>query len=134
MKILRMSVALACLAVCSEALAGGGSSRQQAIEDARAMVRESWASDLHLIAQIETGRQCGVVDQLSSGIAIHSVEGNMQDELIHAGLFGDHTMDIIKVAGNAIRAGRVAFSNGACNQMTPASRGRLRLIVESFMH
>ena len=108
--------------------------REQQIEDARAMVRESWATYGNVIEAIETGYKCGVVDQLSANAALQNVEVAMRNALIHAGLIDDSTMSIQEFATGSVQAGKSAAEGGACTRMTPASRGRLRSMVSDLTH
>jgi hypothetical protein len=107
--------------------------RKQQIEDARAMVRESWDGYGNVIEKIEIGYKCGVVDQLSGNVAVRQVQVAMQNELNRAGLIGDTTMSIQDITTNSVQAGKKAFEEGACTRMTPASRGRLRSMVSDLM-
>lgn len=108
-------------------------SRKQRLNDARAIIKESWASYGQSIASIEIGRECSVVDTFSANFAIRKIQGLMQDELINAGLLGDPTMSIKQATANYIQAAKSAGDRDACISMTPADRGRLRATVSSLM-
>ena len=107
--------------------------QRQMIEDAKAMVRESWSNYRNLIEEIEIGYKCDVVDQLSASVAIRKIQVVMQRELNKAGLIGDSTMSIQDFTINGVQAGKNAAESGACTRMTPASRGRLRAMVSDLM-
>ena len=85
----------------------------QQINDARAMIKESWANYSNLIEKIETGYKCGVVDQISANVAAQNIQVAMQEEMYQAGLVNDPTMDVRKVATEAVQAGINAFESGA---------------------
>lgn len=107
--------------------------QNQRIEDARAMVRESWSQSGGLIEGIEVGYKCGVIDEQSAQLAIRSVQVSMDDELNRAGLIGDRAMNIEQTTLNFINTGKASVQNGACSRLTPAMRGRLRAMVSSLM-
>lgn len=92
-------------------------SRQRRIEDARAMVRETWASYEPAIISIVIGSKCGVYGDPSANIAIRKLQIAMQDALISAGLIGDPTMSIEQVTANYVKEGNKAVQGGACARL-----------------
>lgn len=103
------------------------------VEEARAMVKGDWEKYRGLIASIETGYKCDVVDQLSASVAITRIQFSMQEEVARAGISGDRTLSIKDFTDEAVRAGKAAAERGACTQLTPADRGRLRALVADLM-
>lgn len=110
-------------------------SRHQAREDARAAVRESWVISGKTIGSIVVGYKCRVIDQLSANLAVQKIQSRMQDELWHAGVEPDSTStaEIEKITANSVASGEFSAENGACDWMTPASRGRLRSLVAALI-
>jgi hypothetical protein len=110
-------------------------SRQQMIDDARAMVQESWEKYGRSIEAIEVGVKCGVIDQMSANFSIQKIQIVMRDELIDAGLINDGAMmeKIDRITATSIEAGKKAAEGGACASMTLAERGRLRSMVSGLM-
>ncbi len=80
--------------------------QKQKIEDARAMVRESWAGYGDLIERIETGYKCGVLEQLPSNVAVQRLQGVMESEKDRAGLIGDTTMSVQDFTATRVRVGK----------------------------
>jgi hypothetical protein len=109
--------------------------QRQLMDDARAMVQESWTQYGRSIETIEVGYKCGVVDQPSASFAIQPIQSAMQGELVRAGLINDGAMyaGLQKITATSIQAGKEAADRGACTVMTPADRGRLRSIVSDLM-
>lgn len=107
--------------------------REQRINDARAMIKESWAKYGGAIEAIEIGYKCEVVDQMPANIAIRKIQLAMQDELIRAGLIGDPTMNIQNFTSTAVQAGKTAAERGACAKLTSVWRGKLRAMVSDLV-
>ena len=107
---------------------------RQMIEDARAMVRESWANYSDLIKTVEVGYKCGLAPELSANIAIQNIQITMVNEWVRAGLgfFNDKTMSSEEFVQRGVQAGKDAAADGACTRMTPAERGRLRSLIGTF--
>lgn len=108
--------------------------RQRQIDDARAMVRESWNSYGQTIESIQIGYKCEVVDNLSANVAVQRIQIMMQNELANAGLLDDPTMSIKQITEKFVGDGVEAVQHGACSHMTPAMRGRLHSMVAALMY
>ncbi|MFQ6334190.1 hypothetical protein [Methylophilus sp. 3sh_L] len=106
--------------------------REQAVQDAKAMIKESWEQYKQTISLITTGFKCDVVDDISASVAIRKIQFIMQDEKNHSGLIDDTTLDIEKLTQESIKDGKVAAENGACKKMTASQRVQLRSLVSNL--
>jgi hypothetical protein len=107
--------------------------QNQIIEDARAMVKESWENYRIQIEMIEIGYKCDVIDKFPADATIQKIQSTMRYGLARAGLSGDPTMSVEDFAKEAIQAGKDAAEQGACTRLTAAERGRLRSMVSDLM-
>lgn len=109
--------------------------RHQAVEDARAAVRESWEHSGKTIETIVIGYKCDVIDQFSANLAVQKIQSRMQDELLQAGVIPDasSTAEIERITADSVDNGKAAAQKGECDRMTPASRGRLRALLGALI-
>lgn len=116
----------------AENSARNAAQRKREIDDARAMVDEGWEKYRNLIRTIMIGYKCGVLDKDAANLAILSIEGAMQDELIHSGYAPDLGLNGHVAVQKAIQDGKDALEHDACPHMSPASRGRLRSLINDL--
>lgn len=105
----------------------------QRINDARAAVQESWIQYQSIIKSIETGYRCGVIDAIPANISIMKIQEFMEDEKNKYGLIGDKATSIQKHTEEAIQASKNEVERGACEQLTPAWRGKIRSLVSDLV-
>lgn len=117
-------------------LGAGGSAwsqQQQRVDEARAALRERWDLYRGPLRAIELAYACQVVDKLSANAAMQRVEVYMRDDAVHAGLAADPMADQHAVVLGIAKAGRAEANAGACDRLTPAQRGRMRILVADLM-
>lgn len=101
--------------------------------DLRAAVRQGWLVTGAQIQRIEFAYRCGVIDRLSTQVAVNRIMGSMQDDLAKFGLLDDPQMSIKPVADRFIAAGKYDAASGKCSQLTPKMRGEILTMVDVLM-
>ncbi len=107
--------------------------KNQIINDARAAVKESWTQYQVIIKTIETSYRCDVINAVSANLSILKIQEFMEDEKMKYGLIGDTNLSIKTYTTEAIQASKNEVEHGACEQITPASRGKIRSLVSDLM-
>lgn len=108
--------------------------QKRRIEDARAMVREDWQTYGRQIEVVEIAYACDLIASWEVGVAVSKIQNLMFNVQVQAGLIDDPAMNIKDFTKPWIDIGRNVAHDGACDQMPPASRARLRAMVSALMY
>ena len=109
------------------AAAPAPTSRQQQIDDYRALTLEQWRGYTQLVTTIEIGFKCGVVEETLANVAVMRIAQMMDEQKANNGLINDTTLDVNAAIKKAVEDGRVAAD---CSRFSPADRARLRQTVD----
>jgi hypothetical protein len=126
---MKASATLLVALVLSAPYAAAQRQRGQAVEDARALVLENWKSQDNTIKLLSLAHDCGVIDDISAKVTIQNIQREMDDFERNSGVF-DGNPDVFTYSKNAIQKGAQAAREGACDQLTPADRARIRRFAQ----
>lgn len=105
------------------------------IEDITALAREYMTPYLNLIQSVQIGYTCGLSDSNTASIAITRIHNSMGKELMTSGLGVDKAIgEMNDKVEQALDDGKRMADNGACENLTPADRERLRRIIDGIYY
>ncbi|WP_141689892.1 hypothetical protein [Aeromonas sp. EERV15] len=105
------------------------------IEDITALAREHMIPYLNLIQSVQIGYTCGLSDANMASFAINNIHNSMGKELMESGLGVDKAIgEMNDKVEQALDDGKRMADNGACENLTPADRERLRRIINGVYY